>query len=497
MKEDSKNITRRSFIERTGAVAAGFTILPSSVISGLGHRAPGDKLNIAVVGIGGMGNSNLKNVKGSENIVALCDVDWGYSKQVFADNPGAKQYWDWRKMYDEMGKSIDAVIVATADHTHAIVAATGITLGKHVYVQKPLTHSVYESRLLTKLAAKYKVATQMGNQGSSDEGVSLTVEWLNNGEIGDVTKVESFTDRPIWPQGLNVPKGEWVPETLNWDLFIGPAKMRPYNSLYTPWNWRGWWDFGTGALGDMACHILHPVFKGLKLQYPIKAQGSSTLLLTDCAPNAQMVKLTYPARVTPKKAKMKLPQVEVIWYDGGLEPPKPEGWPAGKNMNDGGGGVIFHGTKDKLICGCYGRNPWLLSGRVPVVPKTERRIEGAIKGGHEMDWVRACKESPESRVMTKSDFSEAGPFNEMVVMGVLAVRLQGLNKELEWNGEKMEFTNIGGDDKVRLTISDNFTIVDGDPKFDRPNITIDANEFASEMIKHTYRQGWSLPAMPV
>jgi hypothetical protein len=496
MKEDSKNITRRSFIGRTGAVAAGLTILPSSVISGLGHRAPGDKLNIAVVGIGGMGNSNLKNVKGSENIVALCDVDWGYSKQVFADNPGAKQYWDWRKMYDEMGKSIDAVIVATADHTHAIVAAAGITLGKHVYVQKPLTHSVYESRLLTKLAAKYKVATQMGNQGSSDEGVSLTVEWLNNGEIGDVTKVESFTDRPIWPQGLNVPKGEWVPETLNWDLFIGPAKMRPYNSLYTPWNWRGWWDFGTGALGDMACHILHPVFKGLKLQYPIKAQGSSTLLLTDCAPNAQMVKLTYPARVTPKKAKMKLPQVEVIWYDGGLQPPKPEGWPAGKNMNDGGGGVIFHGTKDKLICGCYGRNPWLLSGRVPVVTPTERRIENATNGGHEMDWVRACKESPESRVMTKSDFSEAGPFNEMVVMGVLAVRLQGLNKELEYNGEKMEFTNIGADDKVRLTISDNFTIIDGDPKFDRPNITIDANEFASEMIKHTYRQGWSLPAMP-
>jgi hypothetical protein len=496
MKEDSKNITRRSFIGRTGAVAAGLTILPSSVISGLGHRAPGDKLNIAVVGIGGMGNSNLKNVKGSENIVALCDVDWGYSKQVFADNPGAKQYWDWRKMYDEMGKSIDAVIVATADHTHAIVAAAGITLGKHVYVQKPLTHSVYESRLLTKLAAKYKVATQMGNQGSSDEGVSLTVEWLNNGEIGDVTKVESFTDRPIWPQGLNVPKGEWVPETLNWDLFIGPAKMRPYNSLYTPWNWRGWWDFGTGALGDMACHILHPVFKGLKLQYPIKAQGSSTLLLTDCAPNAQMVKLTYPARVTPKKAKMKLPQVEVIWYDGGLQPPKPEGWPAGKNMNDGGGGVIFHGTKDKLICGCYGRNPWLLSGRVPVVTPTERRIENATNGGHEMDWVRACKESPESRVMTKSDFSEAGPFNEMVVMGVLAVRLQGLNKELEYNGEKMEFTNIGADEKVRLTISDNFTIIDGDPKFDRPNITIDANEFASEMIKHTYRQGWSLPAMP-
>jgi hypothetical protein len=494
MKENSKNITRRSFIERTGAVAAGLTILPSSVVGGLGHSAPSDKLNIAVIGIGGMGNSNLKAVAPTENIVALCDVDWGYSKEVFAANPNAKAYWDWRKMYDEMGKSIDAVIVATADHSHCVAASNAIALGKHAYVQKPLTHSVYESRLLTKLAAKYKVATQMGNQGSSGEGVNLTVEWIQNGEIGEVKKVEAFTDRPIWPQGLNVPKGEWVPDTLNWDLFIGPAKMRPYNYIYTPWNWRGWWDFGTGALGDMACHIMHPIFKGLKLQYPIKAQGSSTLLLTDCAPNAQMVTLTYPERIVPKSSKIKYPQVEVIWYDGGLQPPKPVGWPAGKNMNNQGGAAIFHGSKDTLICGCYGREPWLLSGRVPVVPKTERRVEGSR---HEMDWVRACKESPESRVPTKSDFAESGPFNEMVVMGVLAVRLQGLNKELEWNGEKMEFTNIGDNDNVRLTISDNFTIVDGDPKFDRPNIQLNAKQFASEMVQHTYRKGFTLPDMPV
>lgn len=494
MKEKSKNITRRDFIGRTGAVAAGLTILPGNVISGFGHRAPSDKLNIAVIGIGGMGNSNLMAVAPTENIVALCDVDWAYAKKVFDANPNAKRYWDWRKMYDEMGKSIDAVIVATADHTHCIVAANAIAMGKHAYVQKPLTHTVYESRLLTKLAAKYKVATQMGNQGSSGEGVNLTIEWLQNGEIGDVKKVEAFTDRPIWPQGLNVPKGEWVPDTLNWDLFIGPTKMRPYNSLYTPWNWRGWWDFGTGALGDMACHILHPVFKGLKLKYPIRAQGSSTLLLTDCAPNAQMVKLVYPERVAPKGAKMKLPEVEVIWYDGGLEPPKPAGWPAGKDMNNGGGGVVFHGTKDKLICGCYGRDPWLLSGRVPTAPKTERRVTIT----HEMDWVRACKESPESRVQTKSDFSEAGPFNEMVVMGVLAVRLQGLNKELEWNGENMEFTNIGEKETIRIVTEDKFSIVNGDPRFDRKYTDpMNARTFAAEMVKHTYRQGgWTLPEMP-
>jgi hypothetical protein len=498
MEEDSKNITRRSFIGRTGAVAAGLTILPGSVISGFGHKAPSDKLNIAVVGIGGMGNSNLRAVKGTENIVALCDVDWDYAKHVFDANPDAKHYWDWRKMYDEMGKSIDAVIVATADHTHAIVASTAMTMGKHVYVQKPLTHTVYESRLLTKLAAKHKVATQMGNQGSSDEGVDLIVEWLNNGEIGEVTKVEAFTDRPIWPQGLNRPAEEdKIPETLKWDLFIGPARVRPYNAIYHPWNWRGWWDFGTGALGDMACHIMHPVFKALKLQYPVRAQGSSTLLLTDCAPNAQMVTLVYPERVTPENAKMKLPQVEVTWYDGGLQPRKPEGWPAGKNINDQGGGVLFHGTKDTLICGCYGVNPWLLSGRVPNVPRTERRVERAVTGGHEMDWVRACKESPESRVETKSNFSEAGPFNEMVVMGVLAVRLQGLNKELEWNGEKMEFTNIDDSENVKICIEDAFTIKDGHPTFNKKwTNPMNASKFAAEMIKHNYREGWSLPDMP-
>lgn len=492
MGNKSKKVSRRSFIGTAGALAAGFTILPGSVVSGIGKKAPGDRLNIAVVGIGGMGNSNLKAVRETENIVALCDVDWAYSKHVFEENPDARAYWDWRKMFDEMGSSIDAVIVATADHTHAMIAATAMTMGKHVFVQKPLTHTVYESRLLTRLAKKHRVATQMGNQGASGEGVNLIKEWIQNGEIGEVRKIESFTDRPIWPQGLNVPKGEWVPDTLDWDLFVGPAKMRPYNSLYTPWNWRGWWDFGTGALGDMACHILHPVFESMRLQYPVIAQGSSTLLLTDCAPNAQMVKLTYPERVAPRGSKIKYPELEVIWYDGGLQPLKPEGWPSGKDMNNNGGGVLFHGSKDTLVCGCYGRDPWLLSGRVPSVPQTERRVELS----HEMDWVRACKENPENRIPAKSDFSEAGPFNEMVVMGVLAVRLQGLNKELQWDGEKMEFTNISDSDNVRLTLSDNFTIIDGDPKFDRPNITINAKAFANEMIRHTYREGWSLPDMP-
>lgn len=493
MKDNAKKsaMSRRRFISNAGLAAAGLSILPSTVIGGLGHRSPNDKLNIAGVGVGGRGFGVLKAME-SENIVALCDVDWKYAKGCFDYFPKAKRFWDWRKMLDEMGDEIDAVMVATADHTHAIIAAHAMAMGKHVYVEKPLTHTVYESRLLTKLADKYQVATQMGNQGASGEGVALTTEWIHNGEIGEIRKVETFTDRPIWPQGLNRPEEvHQVPETLNWDLFIGPAKMRPYNNIYTPWNFRGWWDFGTGALGDMACHILHPVFKGLNLGNPTKVQGSSTLLLTDAAPMAQKVKMIFPER--PNLPKVNMPEVEVHWYDGGLQPSKPEGWPAGKDMNHAGGGALFHGTKDTLICGCYGRDPWLLSGRKPNVPKTLPRI----KTSHEMDWVRACKESARNRVETLSPFSEAGPFNEMVVMGVLAVRLQSLNKELEWDGDNMRFTNIGDDETIRTVIKDGFKIHDGHPTFNKDwTDPINAQAFAQELIKHTYRNGWTLPPMP-
>ena len=487
------NISRRSFLQKGTAAAAALTIVPNTILGkSHGYTAPTDKLNIAAIGIGGMGNANLGQMK-TENIVALCDVDWKYAKDKFAAFPDAKKYWDYRKMYDEMGKSIDAVLVATADHTHAIITADAITMGKHAYTQKPLTHSVYESRLLTKLADKYKVATQMGNQGSSGEGVNLVCEWIANGEIGEVTKVECATDRPIWPQGLNAPeKADKIPSTLNWDLFTGPAKMNPYNNIYHPWNWRGWWDYGTGALGDMACHIMHPVFKGLKLGYPTKAEGSSTLLLRDCAPQAQHVKLTFPARDNLPKVAM--PEVVVHWYDGGMMPDRPVGFPEGKElMGEGGGLCIFHGTKDTLICGCYGVNPWLLSGRVPNVPKTERRVNVS----HEQDWIRACKESPENRVMTKSDFSEAGPFNEMVVMGVLAVRLKNLNKELLWDGPNMQFTNIGDNEKIQTVIKDGFTIKDGHPSFGKTMTDpVNAKEFAAELIKHNYREGWKLADMP-
>ncbi len=489
-----KKISRRNFLKKGIIGAAGLTIVSNSVLGkAFGHTAPSDKLNIAGVGVGGRGFGVLKGME-TENIVALCDVDWGYTEKngVFARYPQAKKYYDYRKMFEEMSKSIDAVMVGTADHAHAIITADAMTLGKHVYVEKPLTHSVYESRLLTQLAAKYKVATQMGNQGASAEGVRKVVSWIQSGVIGEVTRVDTFTDRPIWPQGLPRPvKVEKVPKTLNWDLFTGPAPMRPFNSIYTPWNWRGWWDYGTGALGDMACHILHPVFKALNLGYPTKVQGSSTMLLTDCAPSAEYVKYVFPKRNNLPLVGM--PEVEVHWFDGGLQPPRPEGFPDGKSMNDSGGGCIFYGTKDILVCGSYGIRPWLLSGRNPETPEIMRIVPN---NDHYQDFIRACKESPESRVKTVSDFSEAGPFNEMVVMGVLAVRLQSLNKELLWDGENMKFTNIKDDDKLKIIIEDGFQIKDGHPTFDKKMTDpINAKQFAEEMIKHNYREGWSLPSL--
>ncbi|MDD3108083.1 MAG: Gfo/Idh/MocA family oxidoreductase [Alistipes sp.] len=488
----AEKISRRDFLRTSAVGLAGLTIVPSAVLGKAeGHTAPSDKLNLAAVGIGGMGAANLKNME-TENIVALCDVDWKYAKGSFDRYPNAKRYWDYRKMFDEMGKSIDAVLVATADHTHCIIAAQAISMGKHVYVQKPLTHSVYESRLLTKLAKKYKVASQMGNQGASGEGVRKTCDWLWNGEIGEITRVDTFTDRPIWPQGLMRPSAvDPIPETLDWDLFIGPAQMRSFNNIYHPWNWRGWWDFGTGALGDMACHILHPVFKGLQLGSPSKVQASSTSLLTDCAPNAEMVRYVFPAR--GKKEKLALPEVEVNWYDGGLTPIRPAGMPEGRSLNVNGGGAIFYGTKDTLICGCYGVEPWLLSGRTPEAPKMNREITLS----HEQDWIAACKEDAASRRELASDFKEAGPFNEMVVMGVLAVRLQGLNRELQWDGDKMQFKNIGENETIQIMVEDGFSIHDGHPTFNkRFTDPINARQFAQEMVKHNYRQGWELTPMP-
>ena len=493
-----KDLSRRTFLKTGTAAALGLAMGSEALFANDSSDkatpppAPLDrKLKILGVGIGGRGASVLRELE-TEEIIGLCDVDWKYADHVFKRYPQAKKYNDYRVMFSEMLDQCDAVVVATADHTHAIIAAEAIKAGKHVYVEKPLTRTVYESRLLTQLAAKYKVATQMGNQGASGEGVRQICDWIWNGEIGEVTRVDAFTDRPIWPQGLERPaKEEKVPKTLNWDGFLGPAPYRPYNSIYTPWNFRGWWDFGPGALGDMACHILHPAFKALKLTYPTKIQGSSTALLTESCPNAQKIRYVFPARDNMPKVAM--PELVVNWYDGGILPDRPEGLAIGKSLNDSGGALVFYGTKDILICGCYGVNPYLLSGRKPVVPSIHRKITL----NHQQDWVRACKEDPSVRVPAASDFAEAGPFNEMVAMGVVAVRLQGLNQELEWDGKNMKFTNIPAGATIRTMIHDGFSITDGHPTFENVYTDpVDANEFARNLIKPVFRDGWVLPELP-
>ena len=499
-----KDMSRRSFLKTGTTAAIGLSMVPGAIFgakkdSKKKNAAKEDKIKLLGVGIGGRGASVLRGLvkTGKVEIIGLCDVDWKYAGHVFEEHeknfPNLKRYNDYKKMYAELLDQADAVMCATADHTHAIICAEAIAAGKHVYCEKPLTHTVYESRLLTKLAAKHRVATQMGNQGASGEGVRKICNWIWNGEIGEIKKVETFTDRPIWPQGLERPEETpAVPSTLNWDAFIGPAPMRPYNPIYTPWNFRGWWDFGTGALGDMACHILHPVFKALNLKYPTKVQGTSTLLLSESCPNAEYIKYTFPARDNMPKVAM--PEVEVYWYDGGLMPERPVQLPNGKNLNVSGGAAIFYGTKDILICGCYGVDPYLLSGRNPEVPNLCREVEN---NDHQADWVRACLEDPDERIPSESDFQFAGPFNEMVVMGVNAVRLQGLNQELEWDGEKMEFTNIPADAVVKSVIKDGFSIKDGHPTFNKTwTEPVNARKFAAELVRHTYREGWVLPEMP-
>ena len=486
------DVSRRSFIGSAATLAAGITILPSNVIAGLGHKPPSDKLNIAGIGVGGEGYTNLRYME-TENIVALCDVDWDYAgKNSFKRWPLAKQYKDYREMFDQQ-KDIDAVMIATPDHSHALPAVLAMRQGKHVYVQKPLTHSVYESRVLKETAERYGVATQMGNQGNSAEGIRLICEWIWAGAIGEVTHVDTWTNRPIWPQGLTAPKKSMhVPKTLDWDLFIGPAKWREYNSVYHPWNWRGWWDFGTGALGDMGCHIIDPVFKALKLEYPTSVDATSTYFNNDSLPNAEIVRFEFPARDNLPKVAM--PEVTVHWYDGGLMPSRLEELKPGELMGDENGGCIFYGTKGKIMCGTYAQNPTLLPTSEMqnfVQPeKSIRRISNAMEGGHEQDWIRACKEDKDIRLEASSNFNYSAPLNETVVLGVLAVRLQSTGRKLIWDGPNMRFTNISVSDKLKIMTKNDFEVVDGVPKFEKNYQTLSAVEMMDEWIRHTYRKGW-------
>lgn len=486
------SLSRRSFISSTAVAAGAFTILPGHVIAGLGHPAPSSKLNIAGIGVGGYGYRNLKNME-TENIVALCDVDWDYAgKSSFKAWSRAKQYKDYRVMFDQQ-KDIDAVMIAAPDHSHALPAVMAMRLGYHVYLQTPLAHTVYESRILAETARTFKVATQMGTQGSSDDGIRKICEWIWAGIIGDITHVDAWTNRPLWPQGLTRPeKSQREPKNLDWNLFIGPAPFRPYHEIYTPWNWRGWWDFGTGAIGDMACHILDPAVLALKLEHPSAIRGSSTPFTTESPPTAEFVRYEFPRRDNLPKVAM--PEMTLHWYDGGLLPPRPDELLPGEVMGDPDGGCIFHGSRGKIMCGAYGKNPALLpTSKMADFKQPEnsiRRIPDALLGGHEQDWIRACKETRETRLEASANFGYAGPLNEIALLGLLAVRLQSLEKKLLWDGKNMRFTNVGNEEKIKIPIRQKFQESYGEPKSEKDFELLPAAGSAEEWIRHNYRDGW-------
>jgi predicted dehydrogenase len=434
--------TRRDFLKTTTIASAAFSILPSLGYGVSSSKGPGQKLSVAGIGVGGMGRSNLKACA-TENIVALCDVDNNYAGKTFAEYPNAKVYRDFREMLEKQ-KDIEAVIVATPDHTHAVIALAAIQAGKHVYVQKPMTHSVHEARVLTEAARQQKVATQMGNQGHSGDGTRQVREWIQAGIIGKVREVNVWTNRPVWPQGVEVERPKetpTVPEGLDWDRWLGGAPFRPYHPAYIPGTWRAWWDFGTGALGDLGCHLLDAPFWALDLKYPASVEGcistywqglwKKTDPKNENYPRSSVVRYQFPARGD-------LPPVTLAWWDGGIMPPRPEILDADEELGDSDGGVIFVGEKGVLICGCYGRNPRVFpEDRMQAATKvaaTIERIPGGM-GGHEQDWVRACKGGKPAC----SNFDYAGPMSEMVLMGNLAVRYP--NKKLLWNGEAMQVTN--------------------------------------------------------
>ena len=445
-----KNINRRRFLAGAAMTAAAI-IVPRHVLGGAGNIAPSEKLNIAGIGVGGMGRSNMRELE-SENIVALCDVDREYAAETFKRYPKAKVYSDYRRMLDEQ-KDIDAVMIATPDHTHAVIAAEAMRRRKHVYCQKPLTHDVYESRMLAKLAKETGVTTQMGIQGHSMEGGRLICEWIWDGAIGRVTEVDAWCSLSYYPFGHEWWSSKWsrrpketppVPATLDWDLWLGPAPERPYHPAYHPGVWRCWWDFGCGMMGDRGAHTLDPVFWALKLGHPTSVEATSLDLNPDTHPVASIVTYQFPARGD-------LPPVKLTWYDG-LRPPRPAELEEGRRMGNTEGGSLFKGSEGKLMAGVYGEDPRLIPESRMKAYKTPDKTIPRVEGSHEQDWVRACK----SGGRAGADFEYSGLLTEVCLLGNVARRVDA---RIEWDAENMKVTNLP-----------------------------EANKY----IRTQYREGWSL-----
>jgi len=481
-----KKTSRRNFLRDTSLAAAGFFIVPRHVL-GRGFVAPSDKLVIASVGAGGKGESDIANffASGKAEIAYLCDVDDRRSVTSRKSFPNAKYYKDWRELLDKEHKNFDAVSVSTPDHNHAIVALSAMQLGKHVYVQKPLTHDIYEARELTRAAKQYNVVTQMGNQGSSGDGVRQMREWFNAGIIGDVHTVYCWTDRPVWPQGVAWPKETRnIPPELDWNLWLGTAPHKDYVDGLVPFNWRGWWDYGTGALGDMGCHLIEAPFRVLDLGYPTEAECSVGSIYVgefqrgyfpDGPPPSSHVVLKF-------KGKEGKPDIKFHWMDGGIQPERPDELGPNEMMGDGGNGALLIGTKGKMMCSTYGRNPKLLpTSRMQSVqvPQTLPRVKGA-EDGHYAQWVEAAKAGPASSEAANlsSPFSIAGPLTETVLMGNLAIRSFDIRKPRAGSTDDDEKFDYPGRYITLLWDGDNMRVTNFDA----------ANQF----VRRTYREGWKV-----
>ena len=468
------SISRRNFVRNAGMVGAGFFIVPRHVL-GRGFIAPSDKLNIAGIGVGGKGQSDLFEFAKSPkvNIVALCDVDDRQAKKARETYTKAPYYRDFREMLAKEKNNIDAVSISTPDHTHAIATLSAMQLGKHVYTQKPLTHNIFEARTLAQAEQKYKVVTQMGNQGGSGDGVRKAKEMIDAGMIGEVTEAKAWTNRPVWPQGIPTPTGKHdIPSELNWDLWQGPAKSIDYNPAYLPFNWRGWWAYGTGALGDMACHIMDPIFRILPIDYPDAAECSVATIWKemwndtqnlDACPPASIIHLNYPK----KNGKG---SIKVSWHDGGLLPERPDELLPEEEFGNWDGGVLFIGTKGKLLLDCYGANPRLLPTKLMKEKKMPDEKIKRVPEGHYIQWVNACI-AGYGKGETSSPFSYAGPFTESVLMGNLAIRSWMLkNPKLKGWGDKY----LG---RKKLL-------------WDAKNMKITNFDEANQFVKREYRDGW-------
>ena len=445
----SKQISRRDFFGTAAAVAA-FSVIPRHVVGGPGQVAPSAKLNIAGIGIGGQGASNLHDA-GTENVVALCDVDPDYAARTIKRYPGAKLYTDFRAMLEKQ-KDIDAVMIATPDHTHAVIAMAALQAGKHVFCQKPLCHDIFEARMLAKTARESKLSTQMGIQGHSAEGARLVHEWIADGAIGEVREVDAWCSLSYYPWGhafwspkLGVRPTETppVPSSLNWDLWLGPAPERAYHPVYHPMTWRAWWAFGNGMMGDRGAHTLDPAVWALKLGQPTSVEATSCGTSAEVHPLSAVITFQFPAREN-------LPPVKVTWYEG-TRAPRPDELEDGRMMGDAEGGAIIKGSKGKLMYGIYGGSPRLIPETSMQAykrpPKTLPRIKNHIQ-----NWVEACK----AGVPASAPFEYSGPLTEICLLGNIATRMDA---KLDWDAANMKVTNLPA---------------------------------ANQYVRSEYRKGWSL-----